>query len=489
MTTRIIPVDIFDLAVFGATGDLAQRKLLPALFHRDLAGQIPPGARIIGVSRRAMTDAEFVAFAKAALEAHIPAEERKGGEVEAFLKRLSYVTLDATQDQGWDALATALKPGEDRIRVFYLATSPDLFGPICDRLGKNKLVTPKSAHHRWKSRSASTAPRRKPSTTSIGAVFSEQQIFRIDHYLGKETVQNLLALCVLPTCPARAVVEQRTTSITSRSRWPRRSASAAAAPITTRSGALRDMVQNHMLQLLCLVAMEPPAIDRCGCGARRETESAANRWSRSTRRICREHSPCAASIGPAPAMAAPSRVISTSSGSPSESTTETFVALKATIANWRWSGVPFYLRTGKRLHERRSEIVVVFRRYAAISCSRIRQRPDRWPIASTIRLQPDEGVKLWSDHQGARPRRYAPAARPARHELRGSLQRPRTGGLRAAADGRDPRQRDAVHAPRRGAGRLELDRPDPRGMGTHRRKLPQALYVAGSWGPAPVRWR
>ena len=100
MTTRIIPVEVFDLVVFGATGDLAQRKLLPALYHRDQAGQIPQGARIIGVSRRAMSDAEYQAFAKAALEKYVPENERTPAEVDAFLKRLSYVTLDATQDQG-----------------------------------------------------------------------------------------------------------------------------------------------------------------------------------------------------------------------------------------------------------------------------------------------------------------------------------------------------------------------------------------------------
>ncbi len=144
MTTRIIPVEIFDLVVFGATGDLAQRKLLPALFHRDKAGQIPQGARIIGVSRRSMSDDESRTCAKAALEKYVPEKERTAEEVETFVKRLSYVALDATQGQGWEALAKALKPGEDRIRVFYLATSPDLFGPICGQLGKNGLVTQKS---------------------------------------------------------------------------------------------------------------------------------------------------------------------------------------------------------------------------------------------------------------------------------------------------------------------------------------------------------
>jgi glucose-6-phosphate 1-dehydrogenase len=387
MTTRIIPVDIFDLAVFGATGDLAQRKLLPALFHRDLAGQIPPGARIIGVSRRAMTDAEFVAFAKAALEAHIPAEERKGGEVEAFLKRLSYVTLDATQDQGWDALATALKPGEDRIRVFYLATSPDLFGPICDRLGKNKLVTPKSRVVIEKPLGKDLESARAVND-SIGKVFPESSVYRIDHYLGKETVQNLLALRF-----ANALFEPI---------W--NSAHVDHVQITVAetlgvegragyydtAGALRDMVQNHMLQLLCLVAIEPP------------TSIAADALRDEKLKVLKSLKPVVAHNGANNTVRGQYRAGASAGGavpgyldelgSPS-SKTETFVALKAEIGNWRWNGVPFYLRTGKRLPDRLSEIVVTFRPipYSVFDDS-------AGPIEANrlvIRLQPDEGVKLW----------------------------------------------------------------------------------------------
>ena len=387
MTTRIIPVEIFDLAVFGATGDLAQRKLLPALFHRDLAGQIPPGARIIGVSRRAMTDAEFVAFAKAALEAHIPAEERKGGEVEAFLKRLSYVTLDATQDQGWDALAKALKPGEDRIRVFYLATSPDLFGPICDRLGKNKLVTPKSRVVIEKPLGKDLESARAVND-SIGKVFPESSVYRIDHYLGKETVQNLLALRF-----ANALFEPI---------W--NSAHVDHVQITVAetlgvegragyydtAGALRDMVQNHMLQLLCLVAIEPP------------TSIAADALRDEKLKVLKSLKPVVAHNGANNTVRGQYRAGASAGGavpgyldelgSPA-SKTETFVALKAEIGNWRWNGVPFYLRTGKRLPDRLSEIVVTFRPipYSVFDDS-------AGPIEANrlvIRLQPDEGVKLW----------------------------------------------------------------------------------------------
>src|SRR5438270_2431245 len=141
MTTPTIPVDLFEPAVFGATGDLSERKLLPALFHRDLAGQIPEGARIIGISRRKLSDDEFRSFASKTIEEHTTEDERKPEVTARFLARLAYVALDASQDDGWDILGKALEPGRERIRVFYLATSPDLFGPICQRLGANNLVT------------------------------------------------------------------------------------------------------------------------------------------------------------------------------------------------------------------------------------------------------------------------------------------------------------------------------------------------------------
>ena len=144
MTPRIIPVELFDLVVFGATGDLSQRKLLPALFHRDLAGQIPPGSRIIGCSRRAMSDEAFRAFARTAIEDHVAEADRPPEMMARFLERLHYVTADAAQDAGWADLGRLLKPEAERIRVFYLAVGPDLFGPICDRLGANHLVTPRT---------------------------------------------------------------------------------------------------------------------------------------------------------------------------------------------------------------------------------------------------------------------------------------------------------------------------------------------------------
>ena len=150
MTTRIIPVDDFDLVIFGATGDLSQRKLLPALFHRDEQGQLPDGACIIGTSRKAMTNAEFRDFAAKAIDSHAKFMQSTPEVIERFLNRLSYHAAEATKDDGWVALEQELADRKDAVRVFYLAVGPDLFGPICDRLGAHNLVTPKVPRRRGK---------------------------------------------------------------------------------------------------------------------------------------------------------------------------------------------------------------------------------------------------------------------------------------------------------------------------------------------------
>jgi glucose-6-phosphate 1-dehydrogenase len=387
MTPRIIPVELFDLVVFGATGDLSQRKLLPALFHRDLQGQIPPGSRIIGCSRRALSHEEFLAFARKAIEDHVVEADRPADVMARFLERLSYVAADAAQDAGWDGLVNMLMPEADRIRVFYLAVGPDLFGPICDRLGACALVTPRTRVVIEKPLGKSGASARALNQ-SIGRVFSEPQIYRIDHYLGKETVQNLMALRF-----ANALFEPV---------W--NSAHVDHVQITVAetlgvegragyydsAGALRDMVQNHMLQLLCLVAMEPP-VSTMADALRDEKLKVL----KALRPITGDGVANLTVRGQYKAGATAGGAVKgylEELGSPN-SKTETFVALKAEIGNWRWSGVPFYLRTGKRLPNRVSEIVVTFK---PIPHSVFDGQAG--PIASNrlvIRLQPDEGVKLW----------------------------------------------------------------------------------------------
>ena len=387
MTPRIIPVELFDLVVFGATGDLSQRKLLPALFHRDLQGQIPPGSRIIGCSRRTLSREDFTAFARKAIEDHVPESERPDDVMGRFLERLSYVTADAAQDAGWADLAQSLKPEADRVRVFYLAVGPDLFGPLCEKLGGFHLVTPRTRVVIEKPLGKSGASARALNE-AIGRVVSEPQVYRIDHYLGKETVQNLMALRF-----ANALFEPV---------W--NSAHIDHVQITVAetlgvegragyydtAGALRDMVQNHMLQLLCLVAMEPP------------TSTAANALRDEKLKVLKALKPITGDniqnltvrgqyrAGAANGGAVKGYLEELGSAS---SKTETFVAIKAEIANWRWSGVPFYLRTGKRLPSRVSEIVVTFKPIPHSVFDG--QAGPITPNRLVIRLQPDEGVKLW----------------------------------------------------------------------------------------------
>ena len=270
MTSRIIAVDPFDLVVFGGAGDLAYRKLLPALYHRHRDGQLPTEARIIGVSRRGMSDEEYRAATKRALDDHVAAADREPAVVDTFLRRLHFVPVDAQADAGWADLAKLLKPGADRIRAFYLAVAPELFGTICGKLGAHGLATPKTrviiekpiGHDLQSARAVNDA---------VGAVFDESQIYRIDHYLGKETVQNLMALrfgnaLFEPLWNAAHIDHVQIT-------WRKHRRGSRGGYYDT-SGALRDMVQNHLMQLLCLVAMEAPS-HMDADSVRREDQSAA----------------------------------------------------------------------------------------------------------------------------------------------------------------------------------------------------------------------
>jgi glucose-6-phosphate 1-dehydrogenase len=385
MTSRIIAVDPFDLVVFGGAGDLAYRKLLPALYHRHRDGQLPPVARIIGVSRRAMTDAEYRAATKQALHDHVAESDRETTTVETFLQRLHFVPVDAKAESGWADLATLLKQGEDRIRAFYLAVGPELFGTICGALGAHDLVTPLSRVIIEKPIGHDLASA-KAVNDAVGAVFEESQIYRIDHYLGKETVQNLMALRFAnalfePIWNAGHIDHVQITVAESIGVEGR-------GGYYDHSGALRDMVQNHLMQLLCLVAMEPPA--------HMDADSVRDEKIKVLRSLNPvDEATLGQSIvrgqyraGANGALAAYTTEVDTPT-----STTETFIALRAEISNWRWAGVPFYLRTGKRMPVRVSEIVINFRKIphsifgdaaGAIEENRL-----------VLRIQPDEGVKLW----------------------------------------------------------------------------------------------
>lgn len=387
MSSQIIPVEEFDLVVFGGTGDLAQRKIIPALYHRHRDGQVVGDSRIIAVSRKPLTPEEYLAKAKEALEEFIPKEEREADVVKAFMKRLSYVAVDVTDDAGWQELKAKLDLHAERVRAFYLAVAPSLFGQICEYIGNTGLITEKTRVVIEKPIGKDLESAKKLND-AIGKVFREEQIFRIDHYLGKETVQNLMALRFAnalfePIWNAAHIDHVQITVAESIGVGSR-------GPYYDTSGAMRDMVQNHILQLLCLVAMEPPM------------SMAADAVRDEKLKVLRSLEPITAennekltvrgqyTSGAGPEGAVPGYLDELEDEA---SKTATFVALKASVANWRWSGVPFYLRTGKRLPQRSSEIVISF-------------RPIPHSIFDTgaggvaenrlvIRLQPDEGVKLW----------------------------------------------------------------------------------------------
>ena len=387
MTSRVIPVSPFVLVVFGATGDLARRKLLPAMFQRDAAGQLPEAARIIAVARGRLDEAGYGAQARQAIEEHVPALERTEADLARFLARISYIAVEAEGDEGWMALNAALAPLRELIIVFYLATSPALFGPICARLGRFGLAA-QNARVVVEKPVGKDGASARALNEAIGTVFPEERIYRIDHYLGKETVQNLMALRFAnglfePLWNAAHIDHVRITVAESLGVEGR-------AGYYDSAGALRDMVQNHILQLLCLVAMEPPA--RLDADAVRDEKlkvlralEPINEANAAHNVVRGQYQAGAAMGGPVPGYLEDLAAAA--------STAETFVAIRAGVKNWRWAGVPFYLRTGKRLPERVSEIVIAFR---PIPHSVF--EPSAGPIAANrlvIRLQPDEGVKLW----------------------------------------------------------------------------------------------
>ncbi|MBC7280374.1 glucose-6-phosphate dehydrogenase [Hoeflea sp.] len=387
MSQIIIPVDPFDYVVFGGTGDLAERKLLPALYHRQLAGQLTDPTRIIGASRSEMDHDAYRNFAREALKRHLKDDELKEDDVQQFLARLFYVAVDAKSDRGWPELKALLDEGQDRVRAFYLAVGPALFGDISERIRSTGLVTGQTRIVVEKPIGRDLQSARELNRT-IGEVFEEEQIYRIDHYLGKETVQNLMALRFAnalyePLWNSAHIDHVQITVAESVGLEGR-------AGYYDKAGALRDMVQNHIAQLLCLVAMEPPSS--------MDAESVRDeklKVLRSLKPITEANADAVTVRGQYKAGA--------SAGGPVKgyleeleggvSNTETFVAIKAEINNWRWAGVPFYLRTGKRLSERISEIVVAFK---PIPHSIFGPSAGRITANKLVmRLQPDEGVKQW----------------------------------------------------------------------------------------------
>jgi glucose-6-phosphate 1-dehydrogenase len=387
LSSRIIPVQPFDYVVFGATGDLTKRKLIPALYHRFMDGQFDEQSRIIGASRSKLSDADFQKVARDAIAQFVDQEYQDEKVIDRFIKIFSYVPVDANNPEGSGDLGKNLRDDPAIVRAFYLAVAPDLFEPIAEYLSRNKL-------YRRDARVVIEKPLGHDLASSmeindgVAKIFKEDQVYRIDHYLGKETVQNLLALRFANTLfepiwnSAHIDHVQLTVA---------ESVGAGTRGYYDESGALRDMIQNHMLQLLCLVAMEPPASD--DADALRDEklkvlralkpitngDVAKNTVRGQYKGVKSEATSVAGYQDELPEDKKGSR-------------TETFVALKAEVENWRWSGVPFYFRTGKRMASRASEICIQFKPIPHSIFDHAEGAPKANKLI--IRLQPDEGVKL-----------------------------------------------------------------------------------------------
>ncbi|MFC3580791.1 glucose-6-phosphate dehydrogenase [Sphingomonas hylomeconis] len=372
------------LLLFGATGDLAQRMLLPSLYGLHADHLLPEGLTITGTARSEHDDASYRQFAKDALDEFLPEDRKDEQAVTSFLERLGYQALDATDLQHYQDLAAKVGDVSGGLAIF-LSTAPSLFEPVIKGLESAGLAGPTVRIGLEKPLGYDLASSRKINDT-VATAFPEERTFRIDHYLGKETVQNILALrfgnsFFEPVWNARGIDNVQITIAETVGLEDR-------AGYYETAGALRDMVTNHMLQLLALIAMEPPA--RFDGTAVRDEKA---KVFRSLRQMTPEEVPNLTVTGQYAAGAVGDKIVKSYADELGKaSTTETFVAIKAHVDNWRWQGVPFYLRTGKRLPVRRSEIAIQFK---PVPHSMFAGRGGLLqPNVLIIRLQPEEYVQL-----------------------------------------------------------------------------------------------
>jgi glucose-6-phosphate 1-dehydrogenase len=371
------------IVIFGGTGDLSFRKLLPALYMAYIHDRIPSTCRILALGRQVMSSEAFRGQVSERSRAFIQDDPAQDGGWQRFLERLQYLCLDVNDDAGYAALAQVCRKGETR--VFYLATAPSLFTRICAGLRSadlidedSRVVLEKPLGHDLRSAQAINA--------EVARYFQERQIYRIDHYLGKETVQNLMVLrfgnSILeplwraPYIKGVQITVAETLGVGSR------------AAFYDGTGALRDMVQNHLLQLLCIVAMETPISLEPD-----DVRDEKLKVLRSLKRMTPEevaHNTVRGQYREGQLEGEAVRAYLAEQGVPATSDTETFVAIRAQINNPRWAGVPIFLRTGKRLQARRSEIVIEF------------AKPPFSPFGDAdggsnlliITLQPEESIRL-----------------------------------------------------------------------------------------------
>jgi glucose-6-phosphate 1-dehydrogenase len=373
------------LLLFGATGDLAQRMLLPSLYALHADRLLPPGLEILGSARADLGNDGFRTLAEAALAKHLPADRRRSNSSTDFLKRLRYVAVDASRPESLGSLSKTLRNGGTQTVAFLLSTAPSLFQSTIAGLQRAGLTTERTRVALEKPLGHNLTSFRTINDAVLAA-FPEERTFRIDHYLGKETVQNLLALrfgnrLFEPLWNASGVDHiQITVSETV--------GLEGRGGFYDDAGALRDMVQNHMLQLLALVAMEPPA--HFNATEVRDEKVKVLRSLRSIDGATAATHSVIGQYGAGVVRGAPAPSYVDELGTPSG--TETFVALKAHVDNWRWRGVPFYLKTGKRLANRQSEIFIQLRQvpHSIFESMGAHVQPNKL----VIRLQPEENISL-----------------------------------------------------------------------------------------------
>jgi glucose-6-phosphate 1-dehydrogenase len=375
-----------DIALFGALGDLALRKLFPALYHLDREGLMPESTRIMGLARHEHDAASFQTLVRETLLSRIKREEQDEASLHRFVGRLDYLKLDFSTPEGFAAIRQ-WREGSPRPMVVYLSVSAKLYGDICHHLAESGSIGDADRVVVEKPIGFDLASS-KVVNDAIGAVFPESRIYRIDHYLGKETVQNLIAL--------------RFANPLFGTQWNQNHISHVEITVAEKmgiegrwgyfdaAGQLRDMVQNHLLQLLCLIAMDPPS--NLDADAIRDEKVKVLKALKPftdealAREVVRGQYIAGTCDGqPVPGYLEEDNAIA-------QSQTETFVAMKIEVANWRWAGVPFYLRTGKRMPEKLSQIVIHFRQQPHYIFD-----PDQRDLAANkliIRLQPDEGMAL-----------------------------------------------------------------------------------------------
>ena len=407
------------LLLFGATGDLAQRMLLPSLYGLHADGLLPDGLTITGAARSELDDAAYRDFAKKALDKYLPADRKDEGALASFLERLGYRAMDMSEPEQFKPLAEKIGDISGGLAI-YLSTAPSLFQAAIGGLESAGLAG-ETVRIGLEKPLGYDLDSSREINDAVAKVFPEDRIFRIDHYLGKETVQNIMALrfgnsFFEPVWNARGIDNVQITIAETVGLEER-------AGYYDGAGALRDMVANHMLQLLALIAMEPPA--RYDGTAIRDEKA---KVFHSLRLITPEETPKVTVTGQYGAGAVGGEIVKgyvDELGKPSG--TETFVAIKANVDNWRWQSVPFYIRTGKRMTTRRSEIAIQFK---PVPHSMFSGRGGiLQPNVLVIRLQPEEYVQLLVmakepglDREGVRLREV-PLNLSLDHEFEGSRRR------------------------------------------------------------------